>query len=264
MLAQQPSADPPPPYLSPNLYKAAVVETVGDAIASVSASLSDRSVTLSWAYTSAGPSPNRADTQEIAVAFWPTEIATLGGRRLAVAGKARAITMIEVWTFAESPLPLPYIDPTTGEWVYVKYAPSIESKEVLYAESTSGRDVVATLFADAAPVAGASASVYAQFLDSREFYRIDDAGLLQKIASPSDNTVLLQPELAFHREMRWSGDHPQHGIVYAMTRSPSSPSSLDPVALVDADRDGTIDTCLSLDVATWQSQSWDEGYTALY
>ena len=253
---QQPSSERPPGLLGTD--KGGAVEMSSNLDGWLYTSNPGKEIVLTWYYDSAGPFPDRGDQQVYPVAYHPTDAIGLGQRKVAVAGKVRAMTIVEVWEFEDPQIPFPSVDQATGEYRYAKISVDVISKHTVYVGSAVGMDVVRNLFPNPTPPVGVTYSVFAQFHDTGDLYRLDDTGVVQKVASPMDDTVLFEPEIAFHRTRRRSGNHPVHGHIFEIRGYPDgSGGGLGPIMFMDVDRNGSIDVIQKFTFSEWHSQGWD-------
>jgi hypothetical protein len=118
---------------------------------------------------------------------------------------------------------------------------------------------------------GIDLSLFVQFYDSRDVYRIDldsaDHTTATKVATPlSDPNYLTIPELSNNYDVRWSADRPQFGFVYIMASDPLSVLQDDVLVLQDLNKDGSLDGSLVMDLQTWNAQAWGDltSYATVY
>jgi hypothetical protein len=233
-------------------------------------SLSEKTVSIQWTWTTTGPEPKQYSWQTEAVSFWPTEVVAAGDSRVAIAGKRGDTTIVELWQFGTPTIPQPIQD-AFGNVLYPELVVPITSKTVIFSESVVGRDIVRFMFNNPIPPQGVVASLFVHFYDSKDLYRIDvfsdsDVVTSTKIISstPDPSTPVIQ-RLGDPFTMSWGADHESIGYVYVFGTSIDD-TPLDALVLFDSDRNGTIDGHLTLDGPTWNSQGWGDGdnYVAFF
>ncbi len=206
--------------------------------------------TWRWKYTGELASHGwQLSHQTEATAFWPTEVASLGGNRLAVAGKARRTghTVLHVWTMdPPSSIPPPGVEVGTGETLFPELALIVTDRDLVYDAAVPGRGLVQFMFANH----GAPDEIFVQFWDSRDLYLLDmntnDLSLV--LSSSRGHGVPWVAALANDYEHRFSADHSAQGYVYVMAPAyESSDSAPDTLVLIDADRDGDLDSWRTYD-----------------
>lgn len=232
--------------------------------------LADKTVQFLWEWEAAGPRPIQHSTQVEAVPFYPTEICQVGPGRVAVAGKRRSKTIIELWEFGSPVIP-PAIISNTQQYIYPEINVPVASKTVLYEEAMVGRDIVSVMLNNPAPPASATASLFVQFFDSKDLYSLTytaggsstDPGVASCVCvrkSQPDPAIPAIPALSTHFETRWSAKHSAYGYVYVFVH-PEVPA----LVLYDSNLDGILDSpgCLQLDDAAWESGNWGDLTTYL-
>lgn len=231
--------------------------------------LMSRTVKILWEWDAGGPRPIQHSTQVEAVTFYPTEICQVGPGRLAVAGKRRTKTVIELWQFGTPVIP-PMIQ-TGQSSVYPEITVPVASKTVIYEEAVVGRDIVSVMLNNPVLSGSVTASIFVQFFDSKDLYSLtctpggspteqDTVSYVCVRKSQSDPTIPVIPALSTHFENRWSAKHSAYGYVYVFVR-PAVPA----LVLYDANLDGVLDSpgYLSLDDAAWVSGNWGDLSTYL-
>jgi hypothetical protein len=247
-----PYPNPPPVALSwDEEHGAAQLKFPGIGVTGrVSYDLYQKRVTVSWM-----KQPGRTSNQQrITVSYWPTAMAVLSdGKTLIIAGKRRnGNTVIETWRF-HMPLVLLPTPPATGS-AHLQDA-VIDEITTIYDAAVQGQDMVAHLFAK--PTEPTSA--LAQFYDSRSVYQLNFAAApasctLVAVPSGGSGSVLTVPRLADNFTSVWSADHVTKGYVYFFVNDESG--SINPLALIDANRDHAIDSWSSVSASQWISDGW--------
>jgi hypothetical protein len=255
---QLPSSAPPPASLA-GLHKTGARLDFPDVGVRGHAEywLTDREVSLKWGWTSSGPEPRRADLQLEPVAFWPTEVAGVGGAELLVAGKRRERTLIEWWRFQPPQLPAPTTD-SQGVTSYPRLRVEISKRTPVLDQAVVGQDIAQFLWNDQAPRApGVQLAFFALFHDSRELYKVelrdDESVARTRVASrAAAPDVLHVPRLGDGFELRWSADHEQFGFAYVLAGAHDATTpQVEALVLCDSDRDGRLDTAITPTAADW-------------
>ncbi|MBK8178026.1 MAG: hypothetical protein IPK67_03845 [Planctomycetes bacterium] len=213
----------------------------------------ERRINIAWTQIGSGAHYS----QEVALAFWPTACTSLAdGKSLCIAGKERlGNTRIQKLTF-DAPL---VFTSTTGLSVLVP-AP-IAAEEALYNEATQGRDLVRFMTQQR----GVSDRLLLQFYDSGDIYSLDIGSapqdppyqLIAKASGATTPPVMLVPQLANPYSQLWTGDHQVHGFLYVLC-FPSS-ELVDPLVLMDGNRDGTLDGSILASGGLWVSMGFSNG-----
>ncbi|HTF86932.1 MAG TPA: hypothetical protein VK843_00880 [Planctomycetota bacterium] len=238
--------------------------------------LSAKTVTVMWNWQAGGPTPNQFSTQVESLTFYPTEVCQAGPSRLAVAGKRRAKTIIELWEFGTPVIP-PVVSTPSGI-SYPEVSVPIATRTVLYEEAVVGRDIASTLFNNPVPPQGTNGALFVQFYDSKDLYALEytlaTSSQSESIAyhcvrkAQSDPSIPVIAELAVERRVGRSAKHPSYGYVYLFTDSAQTATPHPALVLFDANLDGTLDSpgFLVLNDSAWQSGGWADlaTYQAVY
>lgn len=227
---------------------------VPDLFYKVATDLSEKHVTLSWYLRQPGQQTGndvwRATAKQVeAVSYWPTAVVALSATELIVTGyDRRGITRIERWDVT-----LPSIVIDVGGKEHLRTVAVARSEVLLLLET--GKEAVCVLEINR----GAARSVLMQFWDSRDVYSldIDTTTLALQVSATQQSGVLSLPQLAdAYLFQVWTGDHISHGYTYILMNVEGRKM---PIALFDGDRDGTIDSALSVDAATSLSMGLYDG-----
>ncbi len=273
-----PNTQPPVPLYgtgkgTSNVSLAGYLSGVASGLASYD--LEGRDIYLKWAWPASGPEPKQFSTQVESTPFWPTEVIGAGPGRVAVAGKRRARTVVELWEFENIPIPAAALDMGTGQYVYPELSVPIEKKRVVFDEATIGLDMVKVMFNIPTTSAGVDASFLAQFYDSRDVYQLDlltdDNTTCTKVASPvQSGSAMVIPSLSDDGyEGRWAADHPTFGYVYFFTPDAHDVdvNAVGTLVLYDSDRNQSLDGHIVMDVPRWNGpEGWSDllTYLAVY
>jgi len=231
--------------------------------------VSEKQVRFSWSWTTSGPRPRQFSAQEEGVPFWPTAVVSVAPDVIAVAGREGACTVIELWELRAPLVPPQPMPDAEGACTYPELVIPVAAKTTLLHEAAAGRDLVYLALPNPAPPANVVHSLFVQFFDSKNLYRldVDDAGrsTLNLVAAPVSQgglpKVPIFPPLSNAYEFCWSADHPRYGHVYVFAMSPNSNKPRhDTFVIFDEDRDGNLreGDYLSLDGPTWCSQGWGD------
>ena len=217
---------------------------VPDLFYKVATDLPEKQITLSWHLRQPGQQAGndvwRATAKQIeTVSYWPTAVVAMSATELIVAGyDRRGITRIERWDVT-----LPSIVIDAGGKEHLRTFAVARSEVLLLREA--GKGAVCVLEINR----GATRSVLLQFWDSRDIYSldIDTATLALQVSATQQAGVLSLPQLAdAYLFQVWSGDHISLGYTYILMNMEGRKM---PIALFDGDRDGMIDSGLSVDAA---------------
>lgn len=220
----------------------------------VATDVSEKQVTIAWTLRQPGAQTGndlwRATAKSVeTVSYWPTAVVALSATELIVTGyDHRGITRIERWDVT---LPTIVVDASGKEHLRTF---AVARSDVLMLFET-GKEAVCVLEINR----GATRSVLLQFWDSRDVYRldIDTATLTLQVSATQRAGVLSLPQLAdAYLFQVWTGDHILHGYTYILM---SIEGRKMPIALFDGDRDGTLDSGLSVDAATSLSMGLYDG-----
>jgi len=257
--------DPPPASFGSADKGDSRLRVSTDAIGRIDYSLSSRTVSLSWSWTTTGPRPKQHSVQTESVAYFPTEAIGLQEDRAAVAGVRRDRVVIERWTLATAILPAPRVDPTTGEYSYSELTAPIRARHEICNEPAALGPIYSMFYQPKPPV-GFTDSLLVLFSGSKEVYRVDaradGTSTLTKVASPNAApNLLVEPGLSNPFRIRWGADHPTYGYVYVLGPALGQTPTFDGLVLYDQERDGTLDGALHLDGAAWNSGGWGDART---
>jgi len=238
-------------------------------------------VELEWRQTSqplptnAVPENTRTSIKEVfATSYWPTFVQLIDSYHWCVAGKGRnGDVVIESWTFAPTiPLGTPapsviehFLIGSSEPYYYWTLPPRIAVSEIQRAVATS-TGLVRALFRDPA----SNQHVYVWYDGSRSVCRVNlSTGSLAPVAAPVASTGILGvPQLSGNYDTVWSADYAQHGFCLILTQtSPSGVgSALNTLVLIDANRDGKLDSASELTGPAWSAGGWDNpaNITTLY
>ena len=174
--------------------------------------------------------PDVTALERRSVSFWPTCATPIGEGRLAVAGKKRnGDTIIEVWTFR-----LPRLMQTLEGLVMLPQ--SLESKELVYEESSASRDMVMGIFPNPNDVD----RFFVQYFSSRDVY-----DLFWNLDNPTQSLVFdveLFPPLLDDWDYAFWSTHSGRGHMIVL-----HDSGFQKVLLRDADMDGVLDEVRAAD-----------------
>ena len=249
----------------------------------VSLSARDQSVTMNW---SASPIANaqpdfslvwdpqtralgnnvvQTGAQTVVVRYYPTAACVVDNDSIVVAGvDSTGETVIEVWALVwPSPMPTVQTNIQTGLKSVAVAMPSVGSKTRIYDASVPGRNIARNLCGMRRQTDQAAAALV-QFYDSTDIYAANlTTGALSLVASASSAPTTLGPiaDLGVDSVSRiWCGDKISQGYVYVLRRGSPNVSFTwggtvpNILVLIDADRNGAIDSYLSLDSAAFVSQ----------
>lgn len=214
--------------------------------------------------TGFGTDPVQSSRQKFAVSFFPTDVVALSSTSILVAGKLRGTeTVIEQWTL-KWPKTMPLVDASTGE-VQVAEPREIFRQEIFRGD-IAGKRVVHKM----CRMRHSSTAAMVQFDDSSDLYELDlNTGTFTTIAAVTGiGAIGSVPGLADGHQFIWTGDHAWWGYVYVFGTK-GEPNDQDDrpdtVVLCDLDRDGTLDTSLSIPVDAWGQSDFSNGlnYIAL-
>lgn len=226
-------------------------------------------VILLWNYRFDLSGERRNYQQVEGVHFWPTEVTRVQGTEVLVAGvKFNGNTVMQLWELeVDADVPDPVYNSGTQQWTYpTSLNFPILRKSTVYNAQIAGQKRVRKLW----PNRGRQWSFYVQFDDSGDVYDatlVDNGtkfemGSLVKVLTPSTSPptgVLSEPDIDNNFADRWDDDHIQHGYVYfAGDRADTAPAHPRGVVMFDADRNGTIDSSMSIGMAEWNSMGFGD------
>ncbi|MDF1799606.1 MAG: hypothetical protein P1V81_10550 [Planctomycetota bacterium] len=216
-------------------------------IGTVSAKTDTKTVFVSWEHLPQSPSiaGKTQVNRKYTTSFWPTAIAG-SGLELFVAGRDfSGDTIIERWTF-EAPT-----SPPTQAVALRRHEPVR-----LYADDVAGRRDVIEL----AVMVGLPSDLLAQFDDSRELWKLNTpSGAWTKLASPTDGSVLVVPELLSDWPLFHVRRHASEGGFYTLGHPWNDVS----ITMVDGDLDGVLDECRVLSTEQWHAAGYDDAASYL-
>lgn len=208
----------------------------------------EKRVSFQWAYLPGGQSgtqlmPNSVEQKTVShsARFHPLLCEWLSSVALGVIGVDDAgDRAFEIWTFSSDvPQVTSIVDLSTQQPVYIWSMPTITSRRSVPVQYPSQDGEITYLKENAALADHA----FLRFSDTGEVYDCNLAtGQLTKQASPSDNTVLLVPELSPSvNAVLWGPgyEHLQDDFIY--TFSDGDVLAGNAFFLMDTDRDGTLD-----------------------
>lgn len=208
--------------------------------------LHGKRVVITWSVES----PRTTLVQEIATSYWPTSAINLANKStLVVAGKRKlGNTVIESWEFLRPKL----VTPPIGS-PYLKSA--TQSSKVVYDEAAQGRDIVRFMVREL----GQPNRIFVQFNDSSAVNRFDlgvepATHSVVAVASGSPGSALLVPRLADSFTDVWSGNHLTRGYAYVFLNS--NVDAIDPLVLLDANRDAQLDSWQTVTGPQWSADGW--------
>lgn len=256
--------DPMPPTELDGAGRAGVLLRTGtaDVVASVNSSLANRSVSFRWSWKPNPTASHQNSVQSEAVAFWPTDVQSVGPNQLAVAGIVRNRTVIELWTLDAITLPSAAIG-ENGVTAYGKLHVAIASKRLVFESSATGMRGVQWMSRNPVTPTGAIASLFVLFHDSRSVYEItllpgQDATAVLRVASTATPNVLVQPGLLGRIEGKVLANHSSWGFVHMFTPVYDAEPQAPTIVLYDQDRNGSLDGTLVVSAAEWTGQGWGE------
>lgn len=225
-----------------------------------------RTITLEWGLCD--PSwPNgarRTQSELFATSYWPTHAVVLDEHHFCVAGKApNGDVVIERWTFGTTTTqgdPAPEATPyfaagsTTRQFVW-SLPPRVEVSEVLRAPATV-TGLARALFRDP----GSAQHVYVWYDRSRSVCRIDlstGKSALSAAITPHPGAVTA-PALCGAFDTFTCGDYEGKGycLFFGQRSLSADGTASESLALIDSNRDGTLDAARILTSAAWSAEGW--------
>ena len=232
----------------------------------------NRNIGLEWRLCNPPlPSPSvpqntRSILSELfATPYWPTCAMVIDNYHICVAGKSRTgDVVLEHWTFGSTtamgvhaPSVMSYVpagSPTNPQYSW-SLPPRNTVSEVLRA-SSSQTGLVRALLHDP----GSTQHVFVWYDESRSVCRLDlSTGVSVVCAAPAAQAgSLTAPQLSAAFDTFTSGDYAGKGYCLFFTQQTvSADGSVSPaLALIDSNRDGTIDSCTTITSTAWVSDGW--------
>lgn len=218
-----------------------------DLLGRVSMSLSGKRITIRWAYGDA----QALKEQSFATSYWPTAIlVNHATNKLFVAGKRRnGNTVLECWTVKK-----PLVLNGTGGGTPAIQDGAVDDITTLVDEAVQGRDMIKRLIEKQ----GQPNVILAQYYDSNSICALDfstSQTVTTLVANAAGGSgVLAFPQCARPFERWWSANHAAAGYVYVFTDD----SEEKVYVIKDGDRNGTLDSLLTLTSQDWISGGWSE------
>jgi hypothetical protein len=237
----------------------------------VSCQMLDKRITFSWRYAAAAPSiqsVSATTSQSFDTPYWPTRALVVDPQHLFVAGKALdGATILERWTFAKRStegVPLPSVSPSCGadgsqtqhyEWTI---PPRTDVEELIDVAPDSPRGLIRGLIRDLK----SKNNLFVYFDRSREIYSLDVVRRTQSlVAGPTASAPMQVPALTDNYKRYWSCDYKKRGYCYffgadlGVIKKEGNPDFL---VLIDADRDGKIDSSTIITGKQWTTDGWSD------
>lgn len=246
---------PDHPLILPDKKGGVKVEIANPSIlGSIKHSVRQRLIYFTWVYEVEGLTNGMGDSankwkhlQTVPVAFTPTEVACLDENVVGIAGvDENGDTIFEQWTL-ESPPDQRATTPVAGGPLRIpKLEIKILERRVLYRTPSEGRRYIGAIYRNW----GLSQRPFVYLTDTSELFTLDrKTGKIEKVASPTDSTVLLVPELSTERFVDvGSVVHSSLGALYWLIPAPKTGKM---VFLIDADTDGVLDRSETLSRSKW-------------
>lgn len=230
----------------------------GEVIAELRYDTLEKRVSLNWSWGSTGgefDEPLAREVTSISLSYWPTAARYLGGGKIAVAGKSsvNGLPIIEVWTLTQ-----PSVVSVGSPPAYFLRAGRLTDRRLAFVSPpSSGLGLVRALWRNR----GLDGErVFALSFENRDIYSIDLASGTASLAMADDQPVgpapaepMLQP---FWNSYSGPYRHATHGDLYGLTNEGdvvSSGSEVHTLYLVDANKDGVLDS--SLEVSADQEEA---------
>lgn len=266
----QATAEAPDDLVLSGIYKPSVEVKLSNGSVRGLASYSSRGkkVYVAWYYKVAGlnDGPLIADSteyvsrQEIALAFWPTEVTACAVDKIAVAGRTiRGKTKVQVLEFEPVEALSVFYD-MNGKKKIPKLSVPLRSIDTVFLEEADTVGDISLMM----PNLGLPGSIFVQFIGVGEFniYHLDlDSGGYAKVVTPTDEgagDALVVPELTGFLNVR-AIRHLTLGNMYRFSNPGhgGTQTELSPIlVLLDEDNDGLIDSHRLLVVA----EDWTDEY----
>lgn len=260
----------PPKSLSGPLSGGPIVRASG-LVGHSSWRLSQKLVTFEWNWQEPTTGKAQYSYQAEAVSFWPTAVVGIGENRVAVAGRSRFATILEIWDFGAFSYPAPVFPIGGGPPAIEPLRVPIARKTQVLSTTESGKNMVSLLLWNPVVADGYTNSFLLQFDDSKQLFAANLTPQLDLeldlVASPtatSDPTVFVQPALdGRFPNFGFTADNQTFGIVHNLRKAIGGTSI---VVVIDSDRDGAIDLVRALSDSEWASEGWGQAssYSTFY
>lgn len=184
-----------------------------------------------------GPDPTRWQSiQDETLTFTPTDVAWIAENTLAVGGVDEVgDTILQEWVL-ESPATPVLSYSQTGERRIPDLSVEIQSRRTIYRTASNGARYIGAVFRNW----GDEDRPFVYMTDTQELFAVHRETLaVEKVVSPTDDQVLLAPDLALdYFDDVDSGLHPALGAVYWFIPQPRRGKM---IFLLDSDLDGAPD-----------------------
>lgn len=231
---------------------------------------------LSWnpAESAWGTHKSASGVQEISRKYYPTAAARVGSDAVLVSGiDDQGKTVIEkIGLNWPNPMPAPITDIQTGFSQVHLVNPNIGREKRLYDADVPGKRCVSAM-SELRRSDGDPQQFVLIFEDSKDVYVGNLTGDnidLTLLASRTNDQAPLGAIAALQGDdltVIGARDHKTAGFVYTFVRKirhsyPEPSAAMPTLVLVDSDRNGTVESFLTLDPTQWAQQSW--GKTSSY